>query len=214
VAGRRRPFLPADQSGLRRLKECLDPSVDGVMMKYNTGFDAMRNITFSYFRERLVKRDRHFQWKEPVHEYLEMAGKIICSDVCVTHTKMHGAPSGRNIAIYERQLSERKELSPRGIFYYARELKDNGRFPEAIRFFNLFLDIGKGWVEDNINACAELAKCYEYEKLPEQQHLALLRSFLYDTPRAEICCALGYIYKFKEDYRQACFLVSPCHNFA
>lgn len=198
-------LLPADQAGFRRLKELLDPSTDAVMMKYNTGFDDMGNVTFSYFRERLVKRERRFQWREPVHEYLELAGKIITSDVSVTHTKKYGAPSGRNLVIYERQLSEKKELSPRGLYYYARELKDNGRYQEAIRYFRLFLDTDKGWTEDNICACAALASCYEHEGVPKEQHFALLRSFLYDTPRAEICCALGYFYKAEEDYNRAAY---------
>lgn len=196
---------PNDQVKLKQLKESLDPSVDCIMMKYNAGFDANGNVTFSYYRERLVKRERHFQWKEPVHEYLEVFGKVIRSDVSVTHTKTHSSPSSRNLAIYERLLSQKEELSPRGIYYYARELKDNGRYQEAIQFFNLFLDSEKGWIEDNITACAELAKCYEHEKLPKQQHLILLQSFLYDTPRAEICCAIGYIYKSKEDYRRAAY---------
>lgn len=198
-------LLPDDRAGLKLLRERLDPAVDGVMMKYNTGFDDRGNVTLSCYRERLVKRERRFQWREPVHEYLAVSGKIIRSDVGVTHTKIRGAPSGRNLAIYERLLSEGNELSPRGLYYYARELRDNGRNREAIRFFNLFLDIGKGWVEDNISACAELAGCYAQEKLPEQQHQALLRSFLYDTPRAEICCALGYFYKSGADYRRAAF---------
>lgn len=198
-------LLPADREGFRLLKQTLDPSVDGVMMKYNTGFDAAGNVVFSYYRERLVRRERRFQWSEPVHEYLAVSGKILNSDVGVTHTKTRGAPSKRNLAIYERLLSEKKEFSPRGLYYYARELKDNGRYAEAIRFFNLFLDSGKGWVEDNISACGELAECHRQEKQPQRQHLALLRSFLYDTPRAEICCSLGYFYKSAEDFGRAAF---------
>ncbi|MEA4965042.1 MAG: glycosyltransferase family 2 protein [Oscillospiraceae bacterium] len=196
---------PGDQVMLKQLKDSLDSCVDCVLLKYNTGFDLYGNITFSYYRERLVKRERHFQWKEPVHEYLEVFGNIISSEVSVTHTKTQRTHSDRNLVIYERLLSEKKALSPRGIYYYARELKDNERYQKAIHFFNLFLDTGDGWKEDNITACAELAACYEHEKLPTQQHLALLRSFLYDTPRAEICCGLGYLYKAIQDYRRAAF---------
>lgn len=196
---------PDDQARLKRLKENLNSSVDCVMMKYNTGFDPYGNVTFSYYRERLVKRERHFQWKEPVHEYLEVFGNVVPSEVSVTHTKKQRAHSDRNLLIYEKAISKKKELSPRGIYYYARELKDNEKYQKAIHFFNLFLDAGNGWKEDNITACAELAECYAHEKLPTQQHLALLRSFLYDTPRAETCCALGYMYKSMQDYRRAIF---------
>jgi len=198
-------LLPDDQLRLERLKENLNPLIDGAMMKYNTGFDANGNVTFSYYRERLAKRSMGFKWREPVHEYLEVSGQIIQSDICVTHTKTHSTPSDRNLAIYERILGENRELSPRGLYYYARELKDNGRYADAIIYFNLFLATEKGWVEDNISACLELAICHQAENQPQQQQLSLLRSFLYDTPRAEACCALGYFYKARTDFARAIF---------
>lgn len=198
-------LLPDDQVKLRNLKHRLDASVDAVMMNYNTAFDAKGNVTFRYYRERLVKRERQFLWKEPVHECLEIYGNIIYSDVEITHRKIKSPSSGRNIAIYERTLNEGGLLSARGLYYYARELKDNSRFGEAIHFFNLFLDSGKGWVEDNITACAELAACYAHENLRKEQLQTLTRSFIYDTPRAEICCALGYAWKSVGDFKRACF---------
>lgn len=198
-------LLPADRDKLKALKKSIDPSVEGVMMKYNTGFDAEGNVTFSFFRERMVKRACHFVWKEPVHEYLETSGNIIESDVCVTHTKKSIEPSKRNLAIYEKLLSAGEELSSRGLYYYARELKDNGMYEKAAHYFLLFLDMGKGWAEDNITACAELAKCYRQKQMRKEELLALFRSFLYDTPRAEICCALGYLYKSENDYLKAIF---------
>ncbi len=196
---------PKDRAEFKSLKETLHSSVDAVMMKYNTGFDTQGNVTFSYFRERLVKRSCLFQWREPVHEYLEISGNIINSDVCITHTKTAYAPTNRNLSIFEKLLSQGKELSLRGLYYYARELKDNGRFHEAIEYFNRFLLSGKGWVEDNIAACSELARCFGEEEMQEQQFLALTRSFIYDTPRAEICCQIGYIYKTRGDYYKAVF---------
>jgi len=167
--------------------------------------DPHGNVTFSYFRERLVKRSCSFRWHDPVHEYLEIFGKTIHSDVCITHTKTTYTPTGRNIRIYEKLLSQGTELSARGLYYYARELKDNGRFRDAIQYFSRFLTSGNGWIEDNIAACAELARCFEQENDPEQQFLALTRSFLYDTPRAETCCQIAYIFKAKEDFERAAF---------
>ena len=134
-----------------------------------------------------------------------MHGHVIQSDVAITHTKTGGSVPGRNIAIYERLLNAGQQLSPRGLYYYARELKDNRRFKDAIHFFNLFLNTGLGWVEDNITACAELAACLEYENKREEQLEALVRSFVYDTPRAETCCALGYAWKAVQDYQRAAF---------
>lgn len=198
-------LLPEDQDKLKELKEDLDPNVDAVMMRYHTAFDANGEVTFSYYRERMVKRARQFRWKEPVHEYIEIGGNILHSDIAVTHQKMKDSSSYRNLAIYKRILDSGEALSPRGLYYYARELKDHAQFREAIRFFNLFLDGDKGWVEDNITACAELAVCYQHENLRQEQLRALARSFIYDTPRAEVCCALGYAWKAVGDFKRAAF---------
>lgn len=198
-------LLPADQRKLKALKETIAPSVDAVMMKYDTAFDASGNVTFSYYRERLVKRTRAFVWKEAVHEYLEVSGNITCSDVHITHNKIKTAAPGRNIAIYEKLLDSGENLSTRGIYYYARELKDCGRMEDAACFFNRFLDSGKGWFEDNIAACRELAVCYAAAGRRDAQLQALTRSFIYDTPRAETCCALGYAWKEAGDLKRASF---------
>lgn len=136
-------LLPQDQDKLKALKEDLDPSVDVVMMKYNIAFDAAGNVTFSYYRERLVKRERSFVWKEPVHEYLGVHGNIIHSDIGITHRKIKSASPGRNIAIYEQILAKGGLLSARGTYYYARELKDCSRFDEAIRFSTFFSTAAK-----------------------------------------------------------------------
>lgn len=201
-------LLPEDAEKLLRLKSELEPEVDIVMMRYNTGFDEAGRVTFSYYRERLVKREKGFLWREPVHEYLEIGGKVINADIAVTHAKAHPREGSRNVAIYERILREGGELSPRGTYYYARELKDNARFAEAIGMFRKFLEDGKGWVEDNIAACGELARCYQEQNQGDEALAALFQSLRYDTPRAEICCELGYHFKARERYKQAAFWFS------
>ncbi|NPV91335.1 MAG: glycosyltransferase [Firmicutes bacterium] len=196
---------PEDRTKLKDLKETLDSGVDVVMMKYNTGFDAEGNVTFSYYRERLSKRSRNFKWCEPVHELLEKGGRIINADIAITHQKAHSPATDRNIRIYERIISEGKELSPRGLYYYARELENNRRYEDAIKYFGRFLDSGKGWVEDNICACYEMANCYSAINDRKSSLRAMLRSFEFATPRAEICCQIGYHYKNVSDYASALF---------
>lgn len=198
-------LLPDEAVKFRHFKETLPPDVDAVMMRYHTGFDEQGRPVFSYFRERLVKRSRQFQWREPVHEYLQIGGRVIDSDVCVTHARQHRRSSLRNIEIYENQLAAGEGLSPRGRYYYARELKDNGRLDDAINMFSEFLESGLGWVEDNIAACSEQAKCYQSENEHQKALDAMLRSFHYDTPRAEICCQIGYHFKELGSYGQAAF---------
>lgn len=199
-------LLSEDKEKLLALKATLEPSVDTVMMLYNTGFDETGKVVFSYYRERLTKRIRGFKWVEPVHEYLAFSGKTQNADIAITHRKEDNTPrTGRNLRIYESRLARGETLSWRGVYYYARELKDNGLFAAAAQQFESFLNSGQGWVEDNIAACGELAQCYEMLGEKEKTLLSLLRSFAYDTPRGETCCLLGYYYKGQKDYAKAVF---------
>lgn len=198
-------ILSEDRIKFKELKEVLTLDTDVVMMRYNTGFDEMGRITFSYFRERLSKRSLNFKWNEPVHEYLQFGGAIIQSDVAITHAKIKKEASSRNLQIYENLLNREGKLSSRGTYYYARELKDNNRYEDAINMFNSFLQLGLGWVEDNITACTELAKCYGQTNQQQKELESLLRSFQYDNPRGEVCCQIGYYFKQQEKYHQAIF---------
>jgi len=197
--------LPEDREKFRRLLAALDPKIDAVMMKYNIAFDEQGNATFSYLRERLVKRVCNFKWREPVHEYLDIRGQIFISDLCITHLKACSSLPGRNLAIYEKLLASGHKLTPRGLYYYARELKDNEKYDRAIEHFTKFLETGQGWYEDCINACLELARCYAIKKDYQKSLEALFKSFSYDLPRAEVCCEIGYHYKNLNDLEKAIF---------
>jgi glycosyltransferase involved in cell wall biosynthesis len=200
-------LAPGDAAQLIALKAELPAHVDAVMMQYATLFDERGRPTFSYYRERLTRRASGFAWKEPVHEYLAVSGNVITSPICVLHTKRPARPAsgGRNIRIYERLLESGGQLTPRGMYYYARELRDNGRFEEAARKFELYLESGLGWAEDNINACAELAGLYEGMGKTDCVLPTLFRSFLYDLPRAEILCRIGQSFQKKGAYRMAIY---------
>jgi glycosyltransferase involved in cell wall biosynthesis len=205
--------LPQDSVKFQALKRGLSSDVDAVMMQYHTAFDNQGNVLFSYPRERLVKRVRGYRWSEPVHEFLEISGTVIRSDICITHAKpTQNKSSDRNLEIYRHWLTGGNVLSPRGMYYLARELGDHGKLEEAASLFQKFLNSQKGWVEDNITACGELAKCYQQKGDDSSVLPALFRSFSYDTPRAEICCQIGYYFKLHEDYRQAAFWFNLCLN--
>ncbi|HWS30275.1 MAG TPA: glycosyltransferase family 2 protein [Clostridia bacterium] len=198
-----------EREKLLKLKETLDEGVDAVMMRYDIAFDSGGRPSFSYFRERLSKRARNFKWEEPVHEFLRTYGNIVNAEIHVTHQKpKRESEPGRNARIYEAILQRGETLSPRGTYYYARELKDMGRFIEAAERFCEFLASRKGWVEDNIAACLGLARCLAATGDEDGALKALFQSFLYDAPRAEVCCEIGYRFKAKTDYRRAAFWFS------
>jgi glycosyltransferase involved in cell wall biosynthesis len=203
----------ADQDGFLKLKKMLPPDTDVVMLPYHTGFDAEGNPSFSYFRERLLKREHGFQWKGAIHEAITPEGKIVYLDsAAVTHKKIHPSDPNRNLNIFEKIRSSGTELNPREQFYYARELYYHKRYTDAITVYEKFLNDGMGWVENCIGACQFLAYCY-YELGEETKALsALLRSLEYDVPRAELCCDIGNHFFHRNRLEQAVFWYEQAAN--
>ncbi|MGQ3735111.1 glycosyltransferase [Bacillus sp. FDAARGOS_1420] len=193
-----------DQKRFLQLKHTLDASIDAVSMKYYLTFDTEGNPTYQLRRNRLVKRQRNFQWYGVVHEYLAIYGNILNSDIGVMHKKEKNY-TDRNLKIYETLLADGKKLDPRDVYYYANECKDHKKYDIAITWYNKFLDEGQGWFEDNIQACLKRAECYlELGKWKESIQ-SCLHSFMYDTPRGEICCHLGNLFLQQKEYQKAIY---------
>ena len=147
-----------EREKLRRLKETLAPGVDMVTMKYQTHFDEKGAPLLVATRERLVRRERHYRWRDPVHEYIPLVGNILHSDIVIAHRKPPSeGVSTRNLEIYQ-SIEYGGRLSPRQEYYFARELADHGQHAKALYYFTRFLDGGRGWTEASISACYCMAR--------------------------------------------------------
>ncbi|MBV7276007.1 glycosyltransferase family 2 protein [Clostridiaceae bacterium UIB06] len=197
-------ILKEDRKEFFQLKENLSDDTDVVMMRYNVGFDESGNANESYFRERLVKRSCNFKWADRIHEYIGVSGKIVNSDVCITHVK-NRSNNVRNLKIFKKMRSSSRSFSPRNLYYYAKELYFNKQYNHAILYYKRFLQTSEGWIEDYINACSEIAQCYRAKNNRENELMYLMKSFSYDVPRAETCCELGYFFKNANEYDKAIF---------
>ncbi|MFJ8087654.1 glycosyltransferase [Lysinibacillus sp. NPDC095746] len=204
-------LLEEDQEKFKALKESLTLDIDAVSMNYNLSFDNEGNVSSLIRRYRLVRRDKQFQWIGAVHEYLEVGGKLLDSNVSVSHLPLSHDHS-RNINIYKQLVDSGEPLSPRDTFYYANELLDHGQFEDAIFYYETFLTSKLGWVEDNITACFKLADCYSHLNDPENNLSSILRSFEYDIPRPEACCRLGFIFMEQAKTYEAIFWYEQALN--
>ena len=94
----------ANKQKLLELKEKLGSglSADMIMMKYHTAFDENGAPTFSYFRERIVRRVMNYKWVGAVHEVIVPRGNVVYSDIAVMHKKLRTADPDRNIRIFEK----------------------------------------------------------------------------------------------------------------
>lgn len=195
-------FAESDREQFLKLKKNLDPLMDVVNMPYLLAFDQFGAVTFSLRRNRLVKRSKNFRWIGAVHEYLEVSGHVLNSDICVTHKGTGGDDSDRNLKIYEKRKAKGESFSPRDLYYFANELFDHKLYNQAIESYQEFLKTGQGWVEDNISACGKLADCYHNLGEKDKQLEYIFKSFEQATPRAEFCCRLGFYFLSAKQYEQ------------
>lgn len=184
-----------DNLKLREFKKNM-PNVDVVMMPYHIAFDKNGKTTFSYYRERLLKRENHFKWQDPVHEYLEIYGNIITQEIAITHQKEKEYTT-RNLKIYQAMEKEKKPFSPRNLYYYGRELVDHKKYNKAKTILKKFLKTN-GWIEDKINACLLL-----YQITKDISYLFM--TFEYDIPRSKISYFIGTHYLEKKEYEKAIY---------
>ena len=144
---------------------------------------------------------------DPVHECIPLIGNVFYSDIEVHHKQpVRQASEGsslRNLNIYTELEKSGTKFTPRQQYYFARELKDHGKWKKAAKYFKKFLNSRKGWIEDNIASCYNLAICYNALGENEKILPTLLKSFEYDTPRAEACSEIGYYYKRAENWVMA-----------
>ena len=175
---------------INNLKKSSCPA-DIYFFKYEIAFDESGNPTFSYFRERIVKRELNFKWEGFVHEAIVPRGKIERINISIEHRKISQNPPKRNLLIYEEKLKQGVLFSPREQFYYARELFFNNKIKKCISVLKKYLKNENLFLANKIDAHVILAKCYSIENEKENAKEILYKSFSFAPPNAEICCLLG-----------------------
>lgn len=194
-------ILEGDRQKLIKLKEEINPeNVDMIMLKYNIGMDKNNNPTLSYYRERILKRSKNYEWISPIHEVIVPSGNIIYKDIAITHRKNKKSDPTRNIRIFKKMQKEGLKLDARQKFYFARELYYNKEYEASEKMYQDFFNSKDAWIENKINACLDLSNLYMLLNEDEKRLMTLFKSFEYDKPRAEICCAIANYFFEKEKY--------------
>lgn len=185
------------------LKSTLSPDVDAISMHYSLGRDEKGHTITSLRRNRIVKRNKQFKWIGRVHEYLEVSGNIYASEIYIHHDK-HKDYTDRNLKIYRQMQKENMLFSPRDLYYFANELYYNQLYDEAIGQYMIFLGTD-AWVEDKKNATVNLMRCLEATGHDNLKINALLESFKWSKPRADLCCTLAHYFLEKKQFYDAIF---------
>ncbi len=195
-----------------KLKQSLPPDIDIVMMKYNTSFDEAGKPSFSYFRERWIRNCGQYRWVGAVHEVIPPNGRVIYSNVAVSHKKIGGGDPDRNLNIYRKMIADGKNLEPRQQYYYGRELYYHEQYNEAISVLEQFLLSPEGWIENKIEACLVCASCYLRIGQEQSALTTLLRSMGFDRPRAELCCEIGKYFLEHGNFHNAIYWYETALN--
>ena len=176
-----------------------DMTSDVYMLKYESNFRKNGEATFSYFRERIIRNCKNAKWEGCVHECITPFGKVERVNFGIEHHSIKTSISRRNLDIYLKQ-SKIRALNPREMYYFGRELYDHKKYRLCIKTLKQFVQSNKGWLENNIDACFLISLCYLQLNNPDKQLEYLLKTFYYDTPRANICYFIGNYFFDKNNY--------------
>jgi glycosyltransferase involved in cell wall biosynthesis len=200
--------FPKEKKKFLKAKKNIAVGTDVVMMIYEVEFDETGKVTQSFYRERLFRRERKFEWKGRIHESIDIydesegKNKITHAEVKISHQPiLENKDKARNLRILEDMLAKGEEFTARDQNYYAIELAFNKRYEEAIVELNRYIEREDSWLEPQINCCLELSRCYQGLGDDKQALYSLFRSFDYDEPRAEICCEVGKLFYAKKNYK-------------
>lgn len=139
---------------LRALAARAHPSLHGYIVFYNYAQDASGNCVCTLWRERLIRRDERWGWRNAVHEvWLPKEGsgihpnymQIPPEELAFIHQRPADRyPPTRNLeileAVVEKARADGGEPDGRTKAYMGTEMMAQGRFPEAV-----------GWLQDYIN---------------------------------------------------------------
>ena len=159
--------IPAEaQRAFLELKADLinHPDVKGVMVPYNIAFSESdpTKCTFSFDRERILRRGPDVIWAGPVHECIEIKGATIrWPNAWVEHrprSEDRGHKVDRNLSVLERAVVG-GDRSSRTLFYLGNELRDHQRWEDALFVYDEYFEI------------AETAQWERYSRGPVHGHL-------------------------------------------
>ena len=167
------------------LKNTTNP-LDLYMMKY-----TISNASFSYYRERLLKRSNNYIWSGFVHEAITPTGRVEYLDITIQHKKTASSNPKRNLNLYRYHKKQNYKFNAREQYYYAKELYYNGYYASAIRELKKFLAYKNKFLPNHYDAILTLARIYNH-KSQHNLSINILADFIKTyTPTSEICCELG-----------------------
>lgn len=193
-----------DINQINLLKQDLN-NADVFMFKYSMGFNQKNQPTFTYFRERIIRRSLNLRWQGFVHEVISPVGKIEYCNIEIQHRKIKAGNPKRNLNIYRKAIKENITFDARETYYYARELYYNGYLSSCIKQMKKFLKFNQKFIGDVYGAYSILAECYLIKNKPQNALNLLLKFAKTHSPSPEICCLIAQCFNKLNNLNNAVF---------
>nr|WP_033663150.1 glycosyltransferase [Bacillus toyonensis] len=190
-----------DQQKFLNLKQEMDNDIDAVLMFYHLNTGLSMEPMYITTRYRIVNRSRNFQWINKVHEFIQVEGNMLHTDITITHCK-EKPRIDQNFKILQ-SIIETEEVTLTDWFNYANECMFQQKYDQAIQFYKKVLDSKEKWGEGNIYVCGNLAYCYMQLQQWDKALAAFTRAFQYGNPRGEICVGIGHVMMEQKKYKEA-----------
>ena len=198
-----------------QLKEVILPEIDIVQMKYCNQLQYGTAYNFDEeYRPKLYKRQREFLWTEPVREMVRLDPIIYDSEIEIQHLPENNH-SGRDFAVFQKQIKKGVRLSKRLHHMYAMELFISGTeedFLEAEEFFKASADDCERSLDEVKEAACVVARA---ARIRDDSH-TLLKMSLKDIASegsAEMCCELGeYFLKHGDRAEAKMWFLNAAHE--
>lgn len=201
---------PEAQQRFCGLKEELAsrPSEDVVMIPYRISFsDSDPDVcTFSFERERIVRRAAGLHWVGPVHEFIGVPGPAMRWPLAwIEHrprSKDRGDKADRNLKILERAVAG-GDRSSRTLFYLGNELRDHERWEEALAAYGEYLRQAETAVWERYSATISMAVCAAALGRDDEKVAHLYAAMDLDSTRAEAFMRIGLHHYDQKEWEQA-----------
>lgn len=185
----------------------LRTDIDAVMVPYHYQIsDAGGRCTYSFLRERLLRRRAGLRWHGVVHEVIAIpAGRsIIAEDLWVEHRPdpaRRALNADRNLRILQHSI-DTGDRSARTLFYYGNELRDHQRYAEAAGVYREYLQVSTlAW--ERYTALLHLSVCCRAQGETNAELMHLLDAVGADSSRAEAFVRAGVYFYDRQQWAQA-----------
>lgn len=156
-----------------------------------------------FYRERIFVNNANYRFQGKIHEAIVPHGQIKYVDIVINQQNIKKGLTNRNLNIFEK--IPKNEFTIRDYYYYARELYRHNKISKAIDMFNKFLSFNDGYVENKIDSLFLLGNIYKSQNNYNKSLEMYLKTFIFDTPRANVLCELANLYLINNDLNKAIY---------